>query len=425
MIDLDPPGFQPPHSVADDAGSRRTVVYGGYTVFSVFQPVFSVSHRRAIGYHASLRAHDEQGQQAPSRDVFAQAARRGDLLELGRLAESLHLGNFSAINGHDEWLFLSLHPAALMDTSYGDALLASLKALGLPPQRVVLEVPEQAGGETGRFAEIVDSLRKSGFLIALGGFGAKHSNVDRVWHLHPDIVSLDRGILAQASEHSHIERVLPQLVSLLHESGQLVLMGGLTTERDALIALECNVDFVQGSFFAEPSAQPVEPQAAAGLIDALSAALRERIAARERAQNERLAPYVKSLEQACARFMDGTPVEVACDALLELSQTARCFVLDAHGRQIGDNVVPNGRVSRRAKRFRPLLHSEGANWAHRPYFTEAVRAPGPVHVTAPYLSLNEAHLCVTASVAAHTPQGLEILCVDIDWEAAMTPRHSS
>lgn len=93
-------------------------------------------------------------------------------------------------------------------------------------------------------------------------------------------------------------------------------------------------------------------------------------------------------------------------------------MLDADGRQIGDNIVPPGRVvSRRAKRFSPLLHSEGASWAHRPYFTEAVRAPGPVHVTAPYLSLNEAHLCVTASIAAKTAQGLQVLCVDIDWEA--------
>jgi hypothetical protein len=58
MIELDPPGFQSPRPMAGDEGSRRTVLYGGYTVFSVFQPVFSVSHRRAIGYHASLRARD-------------------------------------------------------------------------------------------------------------------------------------------------------------------------------------------------------------------------------------------------------------------------------------------------------------------------------------------------------------------------------
>ncbi len=419
MIDLDPPGFHPPRPIAGDAGTRHTVVYGSYTVFSVFQPVFSVSHRRAIGYHASLRAHDEDERHVPSHEVFTQAARRGDLLELGRLAESLHLGNFSAFDSNDEWLFLSLHPAALMDTSYGDAMLASLKALGLPPQRVVLEVPEQAGGDTGRFAEIVDSLRKSGFLIALGGFGAKHSNIDRVWHLRPDIVTLDRVILAQASEHSHIERVLPGLVSLLHESGQLVLMGGLSTEREALIALECNVDFVQGAYFAGPSAKPVEPRIAASAMDALSAALRERVGARERLQAERLAPYVAALNQACARLVAGETLEDATQPLLTLPETARSFLLDARGRQIGDNLVPAGRrVSRRAKRFSPLLHSEGASWERRPYFTAAVRSPGHAHLTAPYLSINEAHLCVTASIAAQTVKGLQVLCVDINWEAA-------
>jgi EAL domain-containing protein (putative c-di-GMP-specific phosphodiesterase class I) len=422
MVDLDPPRFQPPRPVAGDDGSRRTVLYGEYTVFSVFQPVFSVSHRRAIGYHASLRARDDADRHVPSHEVFTQAARRGDLLELGRLAESLHLGNFYAFDSHDEWLFLSLHPAALMDTSDGDALLAALKEIGLPPQRVVLEVPEQAGGETTRFAEIVDSLRKSGFLIALDGFGVKHSNIDRVWHLRPDIVTLDRCILQQASEHSHIERVLPGLVSLLHESGQLVLMGGLATERDALIALECNVDFVQGAYFAGPSVEAVKPQAAAGVMDALSAASRERVAARERGQAARLAPYVSGLENAAAKLVDGESLTDATRDLLQLHDTARCFLLDHAGRQIGDNVVPVVRTSQRAKRFSPLLHSEGASWERRPYFIEALRAPGRVHLTAPYLSINEAHLCVTASIAAQTPHGLQVLCVDINWDAAIRRR---
>ncbi|WP_090542699.1 EAL domain-containing protein [Paraburkholderia caballeronis] len=421
MIDLDPPGFQS-RPVAGEQGARRTVLYGGYTVFSVFQPVFSVAHRRAIGYHASLRAHDEHGHHVPSQEVFTQAARRGDLLELGRLAESLHLGNFNAFDCQDEWLFLSLHPAALMDTSYGDALLAGLKALGLPPQRVVLEVSEQAGGENTRFAEIIDGLRKSGFLIALDGFGAKHSNIDRVWQLRPDIVTIDRSLLAQASRHPHIERVLPGLVSMLHESGQLVLMGGLATERDALIALESNADFVQGAYFARPDVEPVKHEVAAHLMEDLSARERERVAARERMQAERLAPYVRALEAASAKLAAGATMGDATLPLLGLDQTARCFLLDGSGRQIGDNVLPDGRTTQRAKRFRPLLHSEGASWERRPYFIEAMRAPGRVHVTPPYLSINEAHLCVTASIAAQGAHGMQVLCVDINWDVAAKQR---
>jgi hypothetical protein len=154
-------------------------------------------------------------------------------------------------------------------------------------------------------------------------------------------------------------------------------------------------------------------------MDALSAALRERVAARERAQAARLAPYVAALQEACGHVVEGETIERATRSLLALPDSARCFLLDARGRQIGDNLVPEGRrVSRRAKRFRPLLHSEGASWERRPYFIEAVRAPGRVHLTAPYLSINEAHLCVTASAAAQTPKGLQVLCVDINWDAA-------
>ena len=242
-----------------------------------------------------------------------------------------------------------------------------------------------------------------------------------MWNLRPDIVTLDRCILAQASEHSHIERVLPGLVSLLHESGQLVLMGGLTTERDALIALECNVDFVQGAYFAGPSVDAGEAASRGGAVmDALSAALRERVAARERAQSARLAPYVSGAgKRGSAHWSKAnrSPRPPRRCSRLAKRRAASCSI--ASGRQIGDNVLPIGRASQRAKRFRPLLHSEGASWERRPYFIEAMRAPGQVHLTPPYLSINEAHLCVTASIAAQTPHGLQVLCVDINWDAAI------
>lgn len=81
-------------------------------------------------------------------------------------------------------------------------------------------------------------------------------------------------------------------------------------------------------------------------------------------------------------------------------------------------MLPRVHASQRAKRFSPLLHSEGASWERRPYFIEAMRVPGRAHFTPPYLSINEAHLCVTASIATPAVQGMQVLCVDINWEAA-------
>lgn len=419
LLDAESAGLSPVRPFSGDEGARRTVRYGDYTIFSVFQPVLSVSHRRAIGYHASLRARDATREHVPSHEVFVQAARQGDLLELGRLAESLHLNNFCALAKQDEWLFLSLTPVALTDTSYADALVAAMKTLGLATQGVVLELPaEQAGDETKRFADVINNLRRAGFLIALDGFGVKHSNIERVWALQPDIVTLDRCIMQQAIEHTHIERVLPGLVSLLHESGQLVLLGGLATEREALIALECNVDFMQGNFFAPPAVD-VAPQAdTAGRLDHLSGALRERITTRSANEKARLAPYVAALESGARHLAGGASMQAASADMLALGQTARCFLLDDAGLQIGDNVVAPGRQKRRAKRFAPLQHSEGASWERRPYFTSAVHTPGYVQFTPPYLSINDAQLCVTASIAVRVADRLMVLCADIDWNGA-------
>jgi hypothetical protein len=66
-------------------------------------------------------------------------------------------------------------------------------------------------------------------------------------------------------------------------------------------------------------------------------------------------------------------------------------------------------------RFLPLADAQGANWLRRPYFRDAINAPERVHVTRPYLSINEALPCVTLSVATRVGDQTCVLCGDIDW----------
>lgn len=248
-----------------------------------------------------------------------------------------------------------------MDANYGDALLAALKDIGLPPQRVVLEVPEQAGSETTRFSEIIDSMRKSGFLIALDGFGVKHSNIDRVWQLRPDIVTLDRCLLQQATEHSHIECVLPRLVSLLHKSGQLVLMGGLSDRARGADRARMQRRFRARRVFRAAECR-CRAQRSGGQCDGCADGGIARADRGARPGAVRAArSYVSGLERASVKLMEGETLITATGELLQLADTARRFLLDQSGRQIGDNVVPIVRTSQRAKRFSPLLHSEGAS----------------------------------------------------------------
>jgi EAL domain-containing protein (putative c-di-GMP-specific phosphodiesterase class I) len=394
---------------------RFSVQHGELTLTSVFQPIFSLSHMRAVGYEGLLRAHDMLDRPVSPLDVFGEAARVGDVLQLDRLAQTLHLENFKVLGAEREWLFLNVHPGALTDPYLSAALLATLKRLGLPPRRIVLEVLEQRAEDLERLADAVRQFRERGFLIALDDFGAGHSNVERIWQLNPDIVKLDRIMLSHAAHRADMGTILPGLVALLHEAGKLVLVEGVETEHEAQMALACNADFVQGFFFGRPNPGAADATHAATCISELTERYRDQMEARERRNASRLAPYLRAFERAAERLAAGEPLEEVCWNFLALDHAARCFLLDGKGLQAGRNVVLRADRAAHETRFLPLADAQGANWLRRPYFRDAINSPERVHVTRPYLSINEALPCVTLSVATRVGAQTCVLCGDIDW----------
>lgn len=66
--------------------------------------------------------------------------------------------------------------------------IAELLRATIPPERIVVEVLENATHGDAELCDAVKTLRQQGFFVALDDFGAEHSNIDRVWSLKPDIV---------------------------------------------------------------------------------------------------------------------------------------------------------------------------------------------------------------------------------------------
>jgi len=370
---------------------------------------------RAVGYEGLLRAHDALDRPVSPLDVFGQAARLGDVLQVDRLAQALHLENFKVLGAEKEWLFLNVHPGALTDPYHAAALLANLRRLDLSPRRIVLEVLEQRAEDLERLADAVRKFRELGFLIALDDFGAGHSNVERIWQLNPDIVKLDRIMLSHAAHRADMATILPGLVALLHEAGKLVLIEGVETEHEAQMALGCNADFVQGFFFGRPNPGAADSAQSVTCISEVTERYRNQTEARERRNASRLAPYIRAFERAAERLAAGELLDEVCWNFLALDHAARCFLLDEKGRQAGRNVVLRADRASHETRFLPLADAQGANWLRRPYFRAAINAPDRVHVTRPYLSINEALPCVTLSVVTHVGEQTCVLCGDIDW----------
>jgi EAL domain-containing protein (putative c-di-GMP-specific phosphodiesterase class I) len=394
---------------------------GEWMLDSHFQPVFSFPHRRAVGYEALLRVSDLDGKPVSPLKFFEQLSTFDQQWAADRLCRLLHVHNFVHQAGDEGWLFLNIHPAVFVHGAQQMPALESsvrtMQALGLPMHRVVLEVTEDIMAQEADFERAVANVRQTGCLLALDDFGAGHSNFDRVWNIHTEIVKLDRSLLRRACGSPRIARVLAQMVSLLHECGSLVLLEGVETRDEALLALDVDVDMVQGFAFGRPVPGTLGPSGASEEIDALWTQLDERHAAGRRAHSTRISPYRDALKLAQAA-LQVKPLADACAALLVLPGVQVCFLLDEQGRHLAEPLLPPELQPQAPDpRFQPLGLAGEARWARRPYFRRALDEPGVVQMTRPYLSLHGARMCVTLSVAVRVAGRLQVLCADVDWSS--------
>jgi EAL domain-containing protein (putative c-di-GMP-specific phosphodiesterase class I) len=392
---------------------------GDWLLDSHFQPVFSFPHRRAVGYEALLRVSDLAGQPVSPLKFFEHLSSFEQQWAADRLCRLLHVHNFVHQAGDDGWLFLNIHPAVFVHGAQQMQALESsvrtMQSLGLPMHRVVLEVTEDIMAQEADFERAVANVRETGCLLALDDFGAGHSNFDRIWHIHPEIVKLDRSLLRQACGSPRIARVLAQMVSLLHECGSLVLLEGVETRDEAMLALDVDVDMVQGFAFGRPVPGTLGPEGVSDEIEEIWELLDERHALGRSVHAARIAPYRAALKQAQAR-LQALSLPEACAELLALPGMQVCFLLDEQGRHMAPPLVPPGvQDLSQDPRFRPLGRAGEARWARRPYFRRALDEPGVVQMTRPYLSLYGARMCVTLSVALPVAGRLQVLCADIDW----------
>ena len=394
---------------------------GDLTLSSHFQPILSLAHSRTVGYEALMRAHTLAGEQINPLDVFARATDFVSALQLDRLSRTVHFENFIQSPDQLGWLFLNTHPRVFVEgMRHGDSLADWFLQYGLPPSQVVLEVLEQAVTDEVLLREAVAFYRDLGCMIAIDDFGAGHSNFNRVWSLRPEIVKLDRCIVALAATDQSLRRTMPVLVSLLHEAGSMVLIEGIETEDEAMMAMDADADFVQGYYFARPSERLPADDCFADMFDHLWAGFRQTVDRDALAYREQILPYMNALGHCASLVQSGISFDAACQPFLNLEYVQRCYLLDRDGRQTGPNLPGPHAIQDRTGRFAPVADAQGANWSRRFYFRRALEHPGRVQVTRPYLSITTARPCVTVSSAVLVNGETHVLCGDIAWSERST-----
>src|SRR5258706_13448354 len=111
---------------------------------SHFQPIYSLAHRRPVGYEGLIRAVDSSsGRRVHPLELFSKTPQGEERIRLDRQCRALHVRNFQRLGNVRNWLFLNVDPQVASEgLRYGAFFLKMLQSNGLPTHRVAVELIE-------------------------------------------------------------------------------------------------------------------------------------------------------------------------------------------------------------------------------------------------------------------------------------------
>jgi len=395
-------------------GDIYSAQWGEIKLSSRFQPIYSLAHQRIVGFEGLVRANLASEEMLSPLSLFSMVRNEQETVFQDRLCRTLHIKNFMAQSDDASWLFLNINPlVTVCGKQYGAFFSDLLQRYNMPPERIVVEILEGQIDDEQVLAEAIRYYKDIGCLIAIDDFGAGHSNFERIWSIKPEIVKLDRSIIVQAADNKAVRRVVPSLVSLIHEAGSLVLIEGIETEEQALIAMHSDVDFVQGYYFSRPE-ERLPGFVYHPAIGDLFNTFKENNLSTRLEHKRALKEHVEVFRGFAQRIAAGIDPILASNSFLSLSGVVRCYLLNEEGIQLGENLNPFP-VSVSDPRFEPLSDATNAIWIRRHYFQKAMQEPDVVQISNPYLSITGGSMCVTLSIALTHIDGALVLCGDIKW----------
>jgi EAL domain-containing protein (putative c-di-GMP-specific phosphodiesterase class I) len=214
-----------------------------------FQPVIDLFCNRIEAHEALVRGLNGEGAYQVLGQINDENRYRFDQACRIRAIElSSKLGLNAGLN-------INFSPKAVYNP--GTCIRQTLEAAarcGLPRNRLTFEIVEgEDCADMDHLHHIMTEYRKQGFLIALDDFGTGYSGLERLACLQPDIVKLDRALVA-GCDTDHVRRtILRSTAALCRSLGVKLVAEGVETETELEVVQDAGIRYVQGFFFARPA----------------------------------------------------------------------------------------------------------------------------------------------------------------------------
>ncbi|HET9082054.1 MAG TPA: EAL domain-containing protein [Trebonia sp.] len=238
-----------------------------------YQPIVGLANGEIAGFESLLRwPHPRRGMMLPGQFISL-AEETGLIVPLGAWALRRALSDMLSwrrdlpprADGEPDPPYVSVNVSArqFRDPGFTDSVRQALRASGLPPSALLLELTESLLlGGSDRVRADLDELKEIGVKLALDDFGTGYSSLSYLLDLPIDVLKIDKsfvtGIASSWRRHALVEGIVRLARTLKVE----VVAEGIETgtERELLAGMGCQLG--QGYLLSVP----VDSDAAAAML---------------------------------------------------------------------------------------------------------------------------------------------------------------
>jgi EAL domain-containing protein (putative c-di-GMP-specific phosphodiesterase class I) len=220
----------------------------------VYQPKVSLKDGRLTRVEALVRWDDpDMGPVSPSRFVPL-AERHGliDPLTEWGLRTTLHQWRTWREQGLETRLAFNISAISLERLDFPDLVERLCRAIGVPTDRLVLELTEGATQQLVKLMDTLTRFRIKGMGLAIDDFGTGYSSLLQLRQLPFTEVKIDRCFVADLPAAHDSRLIVRTIAELAHGLGLVATAEGVETIEQLRTVRELGCDVVQGFLVSPP-----------------------------------------------------------------------------------------------------------------------------------------------------------------------------
>ena len=220
----------------------------------VYQPKVALRDGRLVRVEALVRWDDpELGAVAPSRFVPL-AEQHGLIDELTTWGLSTILNQWLKWrdSGVDTCIAFNISALSLQSLDFPDLVERECEKLGVPTDRLVMELTEGATQPLIKLMDTLTRFRIKGIGLAIDDFGTGYSSLMQLRQLPFTEVKIDQAFIADVDRSRDCRLIIQSITDLAHGLGLSATAEGVETLQQLRLVRELGCDVVQGYLISPP-----------------------------------------------------------------------------------------------------------------------------------------------------------------------------